>query len=168
MRPSPGTYPAYFENYIPLVKQNSVMEAFDQNWKELNEFVSKIPIQKENYAYGPGKWTIKQVIHHLADTERIMTYRALRFARKDPQQPLPFEEDLYAANSELQNRDLKDIMAEFETIRKASVSLFRTFSGETLQRSGTTGGGNCTVLALGFMVCGHAVHHMNVIRERYL
>src|SRR4051794_8676368 len=110
MKPTSETYPPYFERYIPLVEQHSVLEALEENWKELKEFVSEIPAQKESYAYAPGKWTLKQVIHHLADTERIMTYRALRFARKDPQQPLSFEEDLYAANSELQDRDLKDIM----------------------------------------------------------
>lgn len=168
MKPQPGSYPKYFENYVPLVKENSLLEALDVNWDAIKKLSSSISEEKANFAYAPGKWTIKQVIHHLIDTERIMSYRALRFARKDPQQPLPFEEDLYAANSESHHRTLNSLMNEFETVRKASVSLFETFSDEIMLRTGTTASGSCTVLALGYMICGHAIHHMNVIRERYL
>ncbi len=168
MRPLKGTYPTYYENYIPLVKQEDVVVAFTQNWQELKDFISAIPKEKENFAYAEGKWTIKQVIIHLVDTERIFTYRALRFARKDPQQPLPYEENHYAETAEVANRTLADIMEEFENVRKASISLFKSFSETTLLNSGTTSVGPATALAIGFATVGHAIHHTNVIKDRYL
>src|SRR5688572_30138046 len=106
MRPAQKTYPDYYDLYIPLVKEDSVVNALHANLDDIKKFFSGIEASKENYAYQPGKWTVKQVAHHLCDTERIIAYRALRFARKDPQQPLPFEEDQYAATAELGNRDL--------------------------------------------------------------
>jgi len=168
MRPHKGTYPAYYDNYIPLVKQEEIVLALTQNWKELKEFISTIPEEKENFAYAEGKWTIKQVLVHLIDTERIFSYRALRFARKDEQQPLPFEENDYAANAEVSNRTLEDILEEFENVRKASISLFKSFSQATLLLSGRTAMGPATVVSIGFTICGHATHHANVIKERYL
>lgn len=144
------------------------MDALSRDWNRLKEFIMLVPEDKEEYAYAPGKWTVKQVIHHLIDTERIMSYRALRFARRDPQQPLPFEENDYAANAELDGRSLKDLLDEFESVRKATISLFRSFSDKTLLQSGQTFMGPTTVLALGYLICGHSKHHCNVIAERYL
>jgi hypothetical protein len=168
MRPQKSTYPVYYENYIPLVKEDDLITALNQNWKEIKEFISQIPKQKENFSYAPGKWTIKQVVNHLIDTERVFTYRALRFARKDPQQPLPFEEDNYAAAAEVQERTLADIMDEFEAVRKSTLLLYKSFSNTTLLLSGKTAGGETTVLAIGYTTCGHATHHLRVISERYL
>jgi hypothetical protein len=168
MKPVPGTYPKYFENYVPLVKEEDVNTAFANNYQELSSFLKGIPPDLENYAYAPGKWTIKQVLNHMTDTERIFTYRALRFARKDPQQPLPFEEDDYAKHAEVGSRTLADLIEEFEAVRKASILLFKSFSDNTLLCSGKTAAGDCTVLALGYTTCGHAIHHMNVLKERYL
>ena len=139
---------------------------FAQNVATVNG--KAIPAAKADYAYAPGKWTIKQVFQHISDTERIFAYRALRFARRDPQQPLPFEENDYADNADVSNRSLEDILQELETVRKSSVSLFKSFSQETLLLNGTTSLGNATVLSLGFFVCGHATHHMNVVKDRYL
>lgn len=168
MRPQKGTYPEYFENYIPLVNQENVNIALEQNRQELREFVSRIPQQKEDFAYAPGKWTIKQVVNHLIDTERIFTYRALRFARKDPQLLPSFDENSYAENAAVSERTLNDLMEEFDAVRRASILLFKSFSDDTLLNSGKMASGDCTVLALGFTTCGHVTHHMNVMRERYL
>lgn len=167
MRPQKGSYPAYYENYIPLVNQEDVIVALTQNWNTLKETFAAIPESKEDYAYADGKWTIKQMLQHLADTERIFAYRALRFARKDPQQPLPFEENDYARAADVSSRSLKNILEEMETVRHASLSLFGSFSEADLLRSGKTAAGEATVLSLGFAVCGHAIHHMNVLKERY-
>lgn len=168
MRPQKGTYPDYYENYIPLVKQNSVLQALNENEKELIAFFSSIKPSMENNAYELGKWTIKEVLNHIIDTERIFTYRALRFARMDEKQPLSFEQDEYVKNADLSQRNLQDLVNEFETVRRASLSLFNSFSNETLLRSGITAAGRATVLAIGFTICGHGIHHMNVISERYL
>jgi hypothetical protein len=168
MRPQPGSYPAYYDNYIPLVKDDNVVEALIDNWKRIRKFAWALPHDKDDYAYAEGKWTMKQVVHHMVDTERIISYRALRFARKDPQAPLAFEENDYAANAGLERRSMNDILEEFETVRGATLSLFRSFSPAALLSVGNTTMGPTTVVALGYLICGHATHHANVITERYL
>lgn len=168
MRPEKGSYPPYYDNYLPLVKETDPLEALQNNAQFVADFVKKIPASKEAFAYADGKWTVKQVFHHLIDTERILAYRALRFARQDPQQPLPFEENKYAEAAELGGRRMKDLYEEFTAVRNASLSLFKTFSGDTWLRTGRTAAGDTTVLAIAYMICGHTVHHLNVIRDRYL
>jgi len=167
MRPEKGTYPVYYENYIPLVMQENITVALHQNWDELKKVFSFVSKNKEDYAYADGKWTVKQMLLHLVDTERIFAYRALRFARKDPEQPLSFEENDYAAAADVSNRTLADIMEEMETVRMASISLFKSFSNDTLLLSGDTAAGSATVVSIGFTICGHALHHINVLKERY-
>ena len=168
MRPAKGTYPDYYENYIPLVKQNSVLEALKADEKETIRFFSSIPSSKENYTYDLGKWSVKQVLNHVIDTERIFSYRALRFARKDDQINPSYEQDDYVAAAELTNRNLLDLVNEFESVRKATISLFNSFNDETLQRLGNTAAGKASVNAIGFTICGHNIHHINVVKERYL
>jgi uncharacterized damage-inducible protein DinB len=167
MKPIKGTYPEYFDNYIPLVNEDSVVEALKNNWANTSKLLSQLNADKENYAYAPGKWTVKQVICHLSDTERIFAYRALRFARKDQQTLASFDENSYAANAQLDHRKLKYLIQEFETVRMATISLFAGFTEDDLQSSGSTAIGQSTVLALGFAICGHAAHHLHVLRERY-
>ena len=168
MRPEKGTYPQYFTHYLPLVKEDNVVDALVANETHVQSFFRSVPKAKEEHSYAQGKWTVKQIMQHLCDTERILAYRALRFARMDAQQPLPFDENKYVANVSLLNRSLADLLAEFETVRRATLSLFRTFDDDTLLHIGKTAAGEASVLALGYMICGHATHHMNVIKERYL
>jgi hypothetical protein len=168
MRPEKGTYPQYYTHYLPLVKEDNVIDALVANEGQVQSFFKSVPKAKEEHSYAPGKWTVKQIMQHLCDTERILSYRALRFARMDAQQPLPFDENKYVANVMLLNRTLADILSEFETVRRATLSLYRTFDDDTLQHIGKTAAGEASVLALGYMICGHAIHHMNVVNERYL
>jgi uncharacterized damage-inducible protein DinB len=168
MRPARETYPDYYENYIPLVKENTIKEALLENEKTVLNFFRNIPSSKADFAYADGKWTIKGVLNHLIDTERIFSYRALRFARKDFQQPLPYDENHYAEHAELAERTLDDLIHEFETVRKATISLFNSFSNEALQQVGQTAAGKAGVNAIGYTIVGHAIHHMNVVKERYL
>ena len=168
MRPEKGTYPQYYSNYLPLVKEDELIAALGNNQEQLVGFFRAVPKTKEQFSYAPGKWTIRQVLGHLNDTERILGYRALRFAREDGQQPLPFDENKYAASLDLSGRNLSSLIEEFETVRLASISMFRNFDEETLKRSGKTAAGDATVISIGYMICGHAIHHMNVVRERYL
>jgi hypothetical protein len=167
MRPKPGTYPSYFENYIYYVTQSNVLVALEQSWQEITKTFGRLPEEMANYSYQAGKWTIKQMLIHMIDTERVFAYRALRFARKDPQQVLSFEENLYAASAEVSNRTIKDLLEEFEMVRKSTICLFRSFSDDTLLNSGKTAAGEVTVLALGYTICGHALHHINVFKELY-
>jgi hypothetical protein len=168
MRPQEGTYPEYYGYYIPLVEQNDVLSALKENGESILSFIGKIPESKANFAYAEGKWTVKEVLIHLIDTERIFSYRALRFARRDAQKPLSYDENQYAPNSKAAKRTLVDIAEEFESVRRASITLFKSFSEEALQQMGPTTAGNTSVNAIGFTICGHAIHHLAVISERYL
>ena len=168
MRPLPGTYPPYFENYINLVQEEKINFALRNNWNDIHKVLSSVQPDKENYAYADGKWTVKQLVNHVLDAERVFAYRALRFARRDPQVPLPFDENLYAQNSFAENRKFMQLINEFEHVRKANSLLFESFSEETLLYCGQTRGGSTSVLAIGYMICGHAQHHLNILKERYL
>lgn len=167
MRPEPGTYPSYYENYIPLIKENDCIAALSNNREIIKKVLSGIPTSKENYAYAKGKWTVKELIQHLIDTERIISYRALRFARKDPQQPLAFDENLYAQNADVTNRNIPEMLEELDIVRQGTIHLFKTFTHESLLLTGHTSFGQTTVLALGYLIPGHVLHHFNVLNERY-
>jgi uncharacterized damage-inducible protein DinB len=167
MRPKPGSYPSYFENYIYYVTQTNLQLALEQTWLDITRTFSGLSEDLAEHSYEKGKWTIKQMLIHMIDTERVFAYRALRFARKDPQQVLSFEENLYAASAEVSNRTIKDLLEEFEMVRKSTICLFRSFSDDTLLNSGKTAAGEVTVLALGYTICGHALHHINVFKELY-
>lgn len=168
MRPTENTYPIYYENYISLVKQNNIKDALIDNEKESLAFFNSLSSDCGDFAYEKGKWTIKEVLNHLIDTERVFSYRALRFARNDGQLLPSYEQDHFVANSESNKRTLKDLIEEFISVRKATISLFCSLSEDALKRIGLTGAGKTTVIAIGFTICGHAIHHINVINARYL
>lgn len=168
MRPAQGTYPPFLETYISQVKEDNVHSALKANTQLLETFLKSIPADKADYAYAPGKWTIKQLIIHICDAERIFSYRALRFARGDEQQPLPFEEDNYAANCKADKRTLESVIEELLAVRKATTLLFESFDESDLQKPGNTASGRTTVNAVGYAICGHAAHHIAVAKERYL
>lgn len=168
MRPEPGTYPHYYDTYISLVKQNDILTALTETEGEVINFFKSISPAKENYAYATGKWTVKDVLCHINDTERIFAYRCLRFARKDPQQVLSYEQDAYVANSNSHANSLANLIEEFYSIRQSTISLFKSFNNETLLHYGKSPSGNATVISIGFTICGHALHHINVVKERYL
>jgi len=134
MRPQPGTYPDYYQNYIPLVKQNNLIDALKANETETYDLFKSIPSSKGDFAYDAGKWSIKGVFNHLIDTERIFAYRALRFARKDEKQPLSFEQDEYVLNSEPERRSMESLLDEF------SRRLGESIAGAEAQQHRETGG----------------------------
>lgn len=168
MRPAQGSYPNYLENYISQVKENNLHEALHSNTEKMLQVVSMIPVDKGDFAYGEGKWTIKQLLIHVSDAERIFAYRLLRFARGDQQQPLPFEEDDYAKNCQAENRSLTSVVEELIAVRNATVALIESLSESDLLKTGKTSIGTITVNALGFAICGHCTHHLKILKERYL
>jgi len=121
-----------------------------------------------NYRYAPGKWTIKEVLGHIIDTERIMAYRSLRFARRDTIELAGFDQDLYVENAFTQKRDIADIVNEYSAVRRSSIELFRSFDEETLTLAGIANQKRLTVRALGYTIADHEAHHWQVIRERYV
>ncbi len=167
-RPQVNEHPAYYTHYIGLVKGDNILKQLEDQVIDIQAIISEIPEEKENYAYASGKWTIKEVLGHIIDTERIMAYRALRFARKDKTALPGFDENEYVANSDYNKRTLYDIAHEFAIVRESNLALFKHFNEEALDQRGTANNNEATVRAILFMIAGHANHHLNVIKTKYL
>jgi hypothetical protein len=167
-RPDLTRVPEFYHNYINQVPEDDLMIAFKNQSPAVIDFFKKLPSNKIDYAYAPGKWTIKEVLQHIIDAERVFSYRALRFARKDAT-PLPgFDENLFAENAKAEKRIWDELIEEFEAVRKATEYLFGSFDDEQLGATGISNKRSVYVLAFGYIVIGHPVHHVNVIKERYL
>jgi uncharacterized damage-inducible protein DinB len=167
MKPKAEDCPPYFQNYIAQVKEEDCVSALENTEKEIIAYLRTIPEGKGDHAYDDGKWTVKQVLLHICDAERIFAYRALRFARGDAQQNLSFEENHYAQSCHAEARTVQSIIEEFAAIRRSTVLLFKSFSQNTLQNTGNMTAGKSTVNALGFVTAGHANHHIKMLKERY-
>ncbi|MCE3226761.1 MAG: DinB family protein [Bacteroidetes bacterium] len=168
MKPIKGTYPEYFETYISLVEGDNIRQIFTNNTTTVFSFLNSIPEAKGDFKYVDNKWSVKEVILHICDAERIFAYRTLRFLRNDSTPLHSFDENEYAKNCNASRRTLKNIIEEFEAVRKSTQLLFESMDETDLQKLGETKAGKVSVLALGFIICGHPIHHMNVIRDRYL
>jgi hypothetical protein len=168
MRPQKEDYIPYFDYYINLIPEADVISALKNNHQSILQYFKSIPSEKIDYAYAEAKWTVKQLINHILDTERILSYRALRFGRGDGQLLPGFEEDEYVANAFLKNTTLEIQLEEFDAIRRSTILLFQQFSDNQLLLKGQMASGVVNVLALGYMICGHTQHHVNIIKERYL
>ncbi|TXB66097.1 DinB family protein [Vicingus serpentipes] len=158
----------YFNNYINLVEDADFISALKNSYKTTKEIISTISEEQANTAYAEGKWTIKELLVHIMDTERIFCERALRFARNDKQDLPGFDHDDFVLGSEANDRTLKSIMKEYKTIRKSTIALFKNFSPAMLEKSGTANKNKLTVLSIGFIITGHETHHRNVLQEKYL
>ncbi|WP_299889710.1 DinB family protein [uncultured Lacinutrix sp.] len=161
-------YLPYFQNYINQVGNIELIEGLENGLHEIKTFYQSIPKDKLEYRYAEGKWTIKEVIVHLLDTERIFCYRALRFSRKDKTPVSGFEQDDYVANSESNARSIEDLIEEFVVLRQSTICMFKSFARKTLLNKGIAGSGEVSVRALGFLIIGHEKHHCRIIEERYL
>lgn len=166
-RPQPDEFAPYYATYIDKVSEN-VLGELEHQINSLTNFLKNIPDEKAYYAYAEGKWTIKEVVGHMIDTERIMAYRALRIARKDETPLASFEENEYVANAFFNDRSLESLAEEFAAVRSGNVYLFKYLSEEELSRMGTASGKRVSVRALLYIIVGHANHHRQVIEERYL
>jgi hypothetical protein len=167
-RPDLTRVPDYFHKYINQVEEDDLVKALKKQTRSFLKFLDEIPKNKREYRYAEDKWTIKEVLQHIIDAERIFAYRALCFARKDAT-PLPgFDENSYAANSKAEQRKWKDLVNEFRTVRQSTEILFSSFDDEQLETSGSASGKPNYVLGIGFIIAGHINHHINIIKERYL
>ncbi|MEO8772176.1 MAG: DinB family protein [Ferruginibacter sp.] len=167
-KPAKGTYPAYYETYISKVKEDHVKDAFSNQADIINNFFDKISEEKSGYAYSPGKWTLKELLQHIIDAERIFAYRALSFARKDETSLPGFDENNYADNSYANERNWQSLVDELKAVRKTTEILFDSFNTDMLNHSGLANNNPVTVNAIGFIVVGHLTHHKNIVVERYL
>jgi hypothetical protein len=158
----------FYQGYIGLVQEADVQKALKKNTARVKEILKKIPAKKVNYAYAENKWTIREMLQHIIDAERVFAYRALTFSRKDSAQLPSFDEKLWAEQAKGKSRKWKDLVEEFKAVRKSTELLFGSFDEEALLSAGIASNNPINVLALGFICAGHAAHHMNVIKDRYL
>jgi uncharacterized damage-inducible protein DinB len=161
-------YAGYFATYINPVKEQNLIEELEICLHDFIRFVQSIPMDKFDYSYAEGKWTIKDIIQHLIDAERIFAYRALRISRND-KTPLPgFEENDYVNNTEANSRNIQDLLSELSVVRQSTLALFKSLSQEQLLRIGTASNNKISVRAIGYIILGHQKHHQKVFKERYL
>ena len=159
--------PPYFDQYINLVEDSDVIEALQKY--NVDYVTAEMPTLKllGDKIYAPHKWTVNDILQHVVDNERIFSYRALRFARQD-KTPLPgVDENAHAANAKANGRRLEDIISEFDNCRQATVALYKSFDKDQMLSEGIAFNKNISVLAIGYLLSGHLIHHMNVIKERY-
>lgn len=168
-KPATGEFAPETIMYIGLLPDDGrVLDHLANNLKATSEFIFSLAEEKLLYRYAEGKWTIKEILVHLSDDERIYAYRALRFARGDKTDLPGFDQDDYAFHSSANERDIKDILNELATVRQATISLFDAFDSEALLRAGMADGRIMSVRAAAYHIAGHEMRHINVIRERYL
>ncbi len=167
-KPEASEHPPYYTYYINLINTLDGLKTLEHQLIELHQLIGSIPLELEEYRYAEGKWTIKEVLGHICDVERIFGYRALCIARGD-QTPIPgFDENLYAAAGQFNRRSLYDLLHEFSLSRESNIALFKSFDEATLNCMGSANNNRMSVRAILFMIAGHEKHHVNVIKERYL
>lgn len=162
-------YGAYYYNYLKLVSDEyNLVEELEISLHRFIKFVQDIPMDKFDYRYAEGKWTIKDIIQHIIDAERVFSYRALRFARNDATELPGYDEDDFANYANGSQRSIMDLLNELSAVRYATLSLFKSFNSEQLVRIGIASENPMSVRAAGFVIIGHQNHHQQVFKERYL
>lgn len=170
-KPFPGEYPSYAEMYMKLLPDDGlVLKHMYDNFFAIKELIYSLTEEKLYYRYAPGKWSIKETLVHIVDDERIFSYRALRFARNEQNNLIGFDQDAYAFYSDADKRELDNIFEEYEAVRFATIALFNGLPEESFTRMGKGTGSfnNATVRALAYHIAGHELHHLNLIKEKYL
>lgn len=165
---APKEYNPYYSRYIELASNENIVEGLKYNLNSLVEFYLSIREDKHNYAYAAGKWTIKDVLLHCIDVERIFTYRALRIARNDKTALAGFDQDDYVLNGNSDHRSLDSLITEYKASRCSTITLFESLDANALSIVGEASGSPISVRALGYIITGHENHHVNIIKERYL
>jgi hypothetical protein len=167
-RPRSNEYPPYYNRYINLIEDEDILAVLENQKQEISDLLNGLGEEAAAYRYAPDKWSVKEVIGHIIDVERIFSHRALRFARND-KTPLPeFDQDNYIHNANFDLRTLIDIADEYRAVRESTLSMFYSFADEFYSREGTASGFKFTVRAIPFIIAGHEVHHQQILREQYL
>ncbi len=167
-RPEKNEYAAYYETYVSLVEETDVVSVMENQLSEVQDLLAGISEEKSNFRYADGKWSIKELLGHLIDGERIFAYRALRVARADKTPMEGFEQDGYIENGNYDKRTFADLIKEFSMLHQADVIFFKSLSDEAWLRVGTANDTEVSVRALAYIMVGHIRHHTNILRERYL
>ncbi len=160
-------YHPFYQGYVDLVPSHEIVSELNDSMNKLMEIYTGINESWGDYRYAENKWTVKEVLQHIIDTERVFAYRSMCIARKDPTNLPGFDENTYAANVDCSDRLLSEVLEEFVINRKSIILLFKSFKPETMVLSGTANESSITVGAMGIIVSGHSTHHLNVLQERY-
>ncbi len=167
-RPAETEFAPYYQGYVNQVSENDVIAVLRSELDDLDVLLDRVPADKETYAYAEGKWTIRQVVGHLIDGERVFGYRAFCIARGEKQNLPGFEQDDYLQTAPYNNISLEDLLSELRLVRLSNIAMFRTLDEEAWNRVGIANNNEVTVRAIAFIMAGHVRHHMNVMREKYL
>jgi len=163
-------YAPFYQGYIQAVSNDdkNIIENLEDSIQYALRILRALPYDKHVFRYEEGKWTIKEIVQHLIDSERVFNYRALRFARKDTTDLMGFDENLFVENSNANSREFINLLEEFAILRRDTVLLYKSFSYDALLEIGTANENSMSVRALGYITSGHLLHHLKVIQERYL
>lgn len=167
-KPIAGDFPPYFDRYISKVDAEDHLEVLSKYGERLELFYNDLPEARANYAYAPDKWTLKDLLQHVVDTERIMSYRLLRIARKDETPLASFDENTYAVNARAGERSFDAIKEEFLTVRRSTDRLIQSLQPDQLASAGVASGNRTTANAIVYIIFGHMLHHKSIVEERYL
>ena len=167
-RPAPNEYAPYYEKYISLVPEGDIRSLLQTQNDSSQSFLRTTTEEMGNYAYAPGKWTLKEVLGHLSDTERIFAYRILRISRNDPTPIEGYEQDDYVRNAPFRKLSLADLVEDFAAVRRSTLHLVRNLEDEAWSRRGVANKNEVSVRALAYIVAGHELHHMGIVKEKYL
>ncbi|HEU4571035.1 MAG TPA: DinB family protein [Gemmatimonadales bacterium] len=166
-RPEASEFAPFYAGYVSKVPDGEILKVLETQLREVRTLLSSLPEGRGNHRYAEGKWSIKEVVGHLCDAERIFAYRALRFARADQTPLAGFDENAYVPPARFDTRTVASLVDEFVRVRNATIALFGTFDAEAGARKGPANGKEVTVRALAWIIAGHAAHHVAVLRERY-
>ena len=167
-RPKVEEYQEYYHRYVSKVPEGDIVTIIERQIDDTVRFLESIDEGKATHRYQPDKWSVKEVVGHLIDTERVFQYRCLAFARRDPARLPGMEQDDYAAAASYHDRPFGDIIAEYRATREAGLALFRSLNAEEAMRTGIANEVEFTARAVPYIIAGHTIHHIGVIRERYL
>ncbi|HLM56348.1 MAG TPA: DinB family protein [Pyrinomonadaceae bacterium] len=168
VKPGSGEYASYYEKYVALVPEGDVVETLGRQMDETLALLAGVDEGRAGGSYEPGKWSVKELVGHIIDSERVFAYRALRFARGD-QTPLPgFDQETFSRHVDFDSRPLPHIIEEFASVRRATLSLLGSFDEEAWGRRGVASDNEVSVRALAYIIAGHEAHHVRILRERYL
>lgn len=168
MKPDKSAYGEYFGRYIDLVKNEDLIGALVESELLIDGFWSSISEEKACFRYAEGKWSIKELLQHIMDTERVFNYRALSVARGENQTLMGYDHDEYALSSKADSRRWKDILTEYKAVRQATTLLFKSFDNQQLDLIGQANGLPLSARSAGFIIVGHEMHHLSILKERYL
>ena len=167
-RPETNEYAQFYEGYIKDVVGNDPFRNLENQYQEIQSILQSLPEEEANFAYTEGKWTVKEVLGHMIDTERIMDYRALCISRKDKQSLPGFEQDDYVQEANFKERTITNLLEDYRIVRKSTISLFKNFTENMLNQRGVANDKEVTVLALLYIITGHEMHHLKILKEKYL